>query len=122
MAGMPVTRYEFAANSATAFYVVIYLDHPRAMDPPEIEQVLDVARADIIASLQGQVLEEEPLTLQGHAGRDVQLLIERPDPLSGHLRLFLGPRRLYQILVLTTDQTRNAADIATFLRSFRIIP
>src|SRR5581483_7658469 len=86
----------------------------------EGQKALEGLRDGILKTVKGQLLDERPVTLDGHPGLD--LIAATPE---GHLyqRLLLVGDRLYMVHVRTTkDSPLKPADVRKFLESLRPTP
>lgn len=117
-----VDAYMFLVERRDVAYVVAYSDYPNPMiqaGTPKL--ILDGARDGAVANVQGKLVRESVISLDGHQGRELQ--IESPGgKVTVTARLFLVDRRLYQVMVLMHNDKASSEDVNKFLDSFRIQP
>jgi hypothetical protein len=112
---------------SAADYAIFYADYPQRLeDSRKSKQALDGGRDEGVKNVQGRVLEEKDITLEGHPGR--YLRIEAANGLTIRSKLILVDNRLYNLAAFTYDKGAPAAilkfhaEIASkFLDSFKLL-
>ncbi len=113
----------------TQFFVVTQKDMAYSVNladyPPEviaaedIQQMLDGARDGAVSNVNGELLEEKELVLNGHPGREFKVKVEDED-IVVRARIYLVNERLYVVQALSTERLASSEDIEKFLDSFQL--
>jgi hypothetical protein len=110
----------YTVETGSAAYLAGYADYPADMvagsDP---ETMLDGGRDGAVGNIDGRLLTEKHITLDGHLGRELK--VESKDGkqvLYG--RFYLVEARLYQIMVVTSPDGLEETVIFAFLDSFTL--
>jgi TonB family protein len=112
---------------ALADYQVMYMsfEESLAMDAELVKQMLDDGRDGGVRNVNGQLLEEKEIKLDGHAGRALKVRLANGDIIRS--RLYVAGHRLYAVNILTPEAgasdsvARFHEEVATkFLDSFKI--
>lgn len=107
-------------------YAVGYAD----LDPQTMEAAVNGdaqafwqgLRSGVLQNGQSQLLREQPISLNGYEGREIEY--KDANGLIGKVRIYLVDQRIYQIMTLTAQETPlRATSIAaeTFLDSFQLL-
>jgi hypothetical protein len=117
----PVDMFSFRVTQEDSGYDVNYNDYPDAVvEASDAGSMLDGARDGIVSSLQGKLLTEFIISLDGYPGRDIR--VEGPDgEHTVRTRLYLVDNRLYQLTVVTPKEDSFSKDVAKFLDSFELL-
>ena len=103
-------------------YIVSYADYPESLvRNNNTDVMLDGARDGAVANVDGKLLAERRITLQGYPGRE--LLVEAQSKgVQGlvRARVYLVGRRLYQMLVAGSEAQFSESDAEIFLNSFQL--
>jgi hypothetical protein len=115
-----IDAHMFLVEHRDVAYIVAYSDYPNPMIQERTPKlILDGARDGAVANLQGKLVGESIISLDGHQGRELQ--IESPDgKVTVTARIFLVDRRLYQVMVLTPQGKDSSEDVRKFFDSFRL--
>ena len=117
----PISIYTYTAETEQSAYVVAFSDYPSQMvEQSEPEMLLDSSRDGAISNLGGTLVSEEDIDLEGYPGRSLIISTETEtnEPAIINSRIYLVDNRLYQILVVSPEDT-DLEDISnTFLDSF----
>ncbi len=103
-------------------HLVTYTDFPvefiRTADP---NKLLDNGRDEVVRRVQGRLLSESQVSLNGAPGRELKL--KAPGELIIHSRIYLVEQRLYQLIVVTPESkaTNLSGSIRGFFQSFRLL-
>ncbi|HXY38914.1 MAG TPA: hypothetical protein VEQ10_04545 [Vicinamibacteria bacterium] len=79
-------------------------------------RTLSAARSGAIGKSGGRLTSERPVLIAHYEG--LELRLERPDRTVVRIRLCVTPRRIYQLLVVTTEERKRLAQIQRFFESF----
>jgi hypothetical protein len=104
-------------------YVVNFTDITgTASEPPEkIDQRLDGARQGAAGNVQGKVVKEDKITLEGkYPGRDIQIELPNDKGLI-RVRMYFVNGRLYQVMAVGTKSWTGSGDVQKFLDSFALL-
>jgi hypothetical protein len=125
---LEVHSYKYTGSAS---YFLSYTDYPDSIDKPELSTLaLDHARDGSLRQVNGRLISEANISIQGHPGR--LIVVESPNggPSGSLIRnnVYLVGRRLYsmQVAILqsgdTSVQTSHSLDSATlkFLNSFEL--
>jgi hypothetical protein len=119
-----VEQKMFSVTQGVAFYAASFADYPQtAMKEAVPATVLDGARDGAVKNVQGKLVKEDQITLDGHPGRAIHIqATAQGTSVRLDARIFLVNNRLYQMIVvrpgggLGSDQ-----DVAKFLDSLKLI-
>ncbi len=100
-------------------YLVAYSDFPVNLSPNNYNQILDWAGKGILGVVQGKLISQRSLKLQGFPGKELTYLAT--NGIFQH-RMYLVNRRLYQVVVATSKEQQKylAKSNVGFLNSFRL--
>lgn len=101
-------------------YGVGYNDYPPELiiDP---QLGLDGSRDGIIASVDGELLSEQPISIDDHPGRELTIeATENSRTIIVQARIYLVENTLYQILTVAPEEHSSSPDIAKFMDSFKL--
>lgn len=104
-------------------YIVAYADLPNSIaQRANAQKVLDGSREGALRVAQGKLLNQRNISLSGYPGREIEFV--NPKGLITKNRVYLVNGRLYQIVVVTKQETQKylSGSIAGFLNSFSLIP
>lgn len=116
--------YTFSSSNKTGSFMLSYADYPNAASSPAHEQeVLDAVRDGVLKGIEGVLVSESKLTLNGYPGREMKAtrMVEGSEMIFSW-RLFLVGNRLYQLAVGTTKADSESPDIKKFFTSFELVP
>lgn len=119
-AGGPVTLHTHTATGPDAAYVVAWADYPPEALDKDLERMFDRTRDGLVVNLQGKVVADEKLEIQGRPGRALTLRVAGTDTIL-KARLVMVDRRLYQVAVVDSEGRVDASDTARFFDSFEIL-
>lgn len=102
--------------STTAAYACNWWEDPYFKDRTA-DQILDAARDQGLAGVQGQLLHETRLMIQGHPARDIQGVARGAAAYDN--RLVLVGNRLYSLLVIDTSGRGDLQNTERFFNSLR---
>lgn len=119
----PIEIHTFTGENRNAAYVVAYSDYPAEMvsqvDPT---MLLDGSRDGAVQNVNGTLVSEETLDLNGNPGRSlvIDATTDTGEDATVNARLYLVENRLYQVLVVVPKGKEEGVDIAGFLNSFSL--
>ncbi|MBE7385347.1 MAG: hypothetical protein F6J95_028600 [Leptolyngbya sp. SIO1E4] len=119
----PIDIYTFTAEEENSAYVVAYSDYPaEVVEQSDPESLLDSSRDGALGNLNGTLLSEDPIDIDGNPGRSlvIDAITETGEAATINSRIYLVNNRLYQILVVMPKGQEATADAATFLESFTL--
>ena len=101
-------------------YLVSYNDYPAAMArEADADKVLDGARDGVVANVQGRLLNEVKVWLADYPGRELRIRIPEGRQ-AMRTRLYFVGNRLYQVGVLSAEDSAAADEVSKFLNSFKL--
>jgi hypothetical protein len=113
-AGGRITTVLYLVDLKHSAYIVGY-----SPIPPGAHVELDAVRDEVVARHTGRLVTEQPISIEGHAGREFVLEISNPKG-GGVMRVFRVGDRLYQLLAFGSQVTASSADARKFLESFQL--
>jgi len=101
---------------------VSYNEYSDAVLKADPKVVLDGGRDGAMSNLNGKLISETDISLNGHPGREFTVTAGKGDSkLFYHTRVFLVKKKLYQLQVVRVGQTPlDAADVVRFFASFKL--
>ncbi|MEO0987458.1 MAG: hypothetical protein AAFY20_18195 [Cyanobacteria bacterium J06639_14] len=119
----PINIHTFTAEAQNSAYVVAYSDYPtEIVEQSDPQMLLDSSRDGALGNLNGTIVSEEAIALDGNPGRS--LVIDTVDPTGDEAtiksRIYLVNNRLYQILVVSPKDQAQEAKFDAFLESFTL--
>jgi hypothetical protein len=115
--------HTFFVQVRDSAYMVGYSDYPKFLvDSAVVDEMLDGARDGAVANVDGRLVWERRIRLQGYPGRELWIEAD-VDGESGlaHARLYLVGTRLYQILVAGPTHEYSQSNAEKFLNSFLVV-
>jgi len=117
-----ITFHELSADAirGRVSYSIIYNDYPDIVLKTPAEELLDGGRDGAVRDLDGKLLSEIGLVLDGHPGREYTIETQQ----NGHrflihTRVFLVDSRMYQLQVSRVDDTPlDFSEVIRFFGSF----
>lgn len=119
-----VEHHRFRGMQGETVYSVNYVDyHPKAAQQSDPEKVLDYNRDAMVGSVNGKLVFETKLTLEGNPGRELLIDIKGRSGAEGtaKIRLFMVKNRFYQVMVVARKGAISAQAMDDFLKSFRLL-
>ncbi len=83
------------------------------------QDMLDGARDGAVANVNGKLVKETKITLDGNPGRELK--VEAPGDMLVFARVYLVKNRLIQALVVMPKKTLKEKDVTRFLTSLALI-
>jgi hypothetical protein len=105
-----------------ASYVLSYMDFAGNLDLTDkdtIKRALDVARERAAVSLKGELVTEKNITLGKYPGRAFDLSV--PGVGVYRSRVYLTPKRVYQVIVVGPKELVEGATATRFLGSLKVL-
>ncbi len=115
-----ITLTMYTASTSDGAYFVGYADYPAdAVASSDPQNMLDGARDGALKNVNGTLISEEKITLDGNPGRSLQFKSSDGKNVAyGHI--YLIDNRLYQILVVSAPGKLTQDQIDAFLNSFSL--
>ncbi len=113
----------FGQQGATG-YMVGYVDYPQEVvqqgDPAKI---LDGSRDGAVSNVNGKLVIETKVTLDGHPGRELVIDAKARNGEDGTVRarVFLVNNRLYQVMIVAPKGRVSSSAMNDFLQSFKLL-
>ncbi len=104
-------------------FVAGYSDFPAAvLKQTSTDKMLDGARDGAARNVNGTVVSDTKITLDGSPGREIVIHGKAPSgqEATAKVRYYLVKNRLYQIMVVTPKGNGGAAGTDDFLQSFKL--
>jgi len=115
----PITACSFSAKAKHHQFMVAFSDYPEnAIKSSTPELMLNGARNGSVRNIQGTLLSETFVTINGYPGRDLR--IEGPQKTIIVTRLILANQRLYQVMILCRPDHSFDKIIDKVIQSFSI--
>jgi hypothetical protein len=117
-----LTMYAYSSSNNVAYFMVSFGDYPKdPTDAAQKETVLDGVRSGVVKGLEGTLLSETKITIDGHPGRafKAKRIVEGSEMVF-NWKIYLVGRRLYQMAVATTTPNAESPDVGRFLASFKL--
>lgn len=115
--GTTVTHQIVASPLNTTSYSCVYFEDPRLTSQPP-EAVLDSARDGGISKVQGNLVSEKRLEIDGYPARDVEARVRGNSLLE--MRLIAAQSRLFVLMVVDTSrQTPDSKNVQRFFDSLK---
>jgi hypothetical protein len=115
----PIEFVSYNAKAKHQEFSIAYSDYPdsfvTATDP---QILLDGSRDGALANIQGRLLSETIIDMNGHPGRELR--IEGPQKLILKSRLYLVGNRLYQVMAVSKPDHSFDKKIEEVFLSFKI--
>jgi hypothetical protein len=116
--GTVVTHQIAAAPAKTTSYNITYFEDPRLANE-SAEEVLNSAREGSIAKVQGNLVSEQRLEVEGHPARDLEIHARGNSTLS--VRMIAVRGRLFMLMVVDTGRERaDSKNDRKFFDSFKL--
>jgi hypothetical protein len=119
-----IEAHFFEGNLGDIAYVVVYSDYPEEMvQKSDPEKILDGGRSGAVGSINGKLVTETKITLEGNPGRE--LVVEARDDSGAEwtskARLFLVKNRMYVLDVTVKKGKFEVSVLDKFLQSFKLL-
>lgn len=113
----------FATESRNGVFAVSVADMPIPANEPaeKIDERLDGAQAGVIKNVNGTLKDSKKVKLADkYAGRDFTATISKPMEGLIRARVYLVGKRLYQVMVMGTEDFVKSKDADQFFESFAL--
>jgi len=113
----------FSVSVDDSVFMAAYNDYPEfIVSSSDAGKMLDGARDGAVSNVNGKLLSERQIRLQGHPGRElwIEADVEGQEGLA-RARIYLVGRRLYQVLVAGPENQFPESDAERCLDSFLIV-
>jgi hypothetical protein len=116
--GTVLTHQISAAPAKTTSYEITYFEDPRLANE-SAEEELNSARDGSISRMQGNLLGEQRLEVQGHPARDLEVHARGNSTVS--MRIIAVRGRLFMLMVVdTARQNADSKNVRKFVDSFKL--
>jgi hypothetical protein len=115
-----ITTYRYQIDSNNTSFAVAYTDYPAdliSLSNPE--ELLNEAREGALSNIQGKLLEEQQVKVNGFPGRHLRIE-SSGSKMMLEARIFLVDSRLYQVLAAYRTGSVEDREITKFLNSFKL--
>jgi flagellar basal body-associated protein FliL len=113
--------YQLTTNSGAMLYQVGYNDYPEGLIQAGAEgQLLDAAMQGGVKAVNGKVVSEKNLTLNGFPGKEAKVSVTSPTTGEFIIRIFLVENRMYQLMSGGTSGKIDQTGMDRFLKSFKL--
>jgi hypothetical protein len=109
--------HTFTATDKGGAFVVAYTDFNDSTATIEPAEILDGARNGVRESLNGTIVSEKEIKLNGHPGRDI---VMTTDELQARTNIYLVGTRMYQVIAVSPKSAKAPKSFAKFFASFRL--
>jgi hypothetical protein len=117
-----IDEHAFTVIHGNITYLVSYSDYPRNVLTSDPQAVLDAFRNSAITSVEGKLLSERPISIDGYLGRELEIKIaDDPDTAMVRLRIYLVGNRLYYVYTLAPEERASSPNVGKFLDSFKLV-
>jgi hypothetical protein len=114
-----VLLFEVAVPPGDSKFVVGYSEFPEASIKPGTEDKrLDNAQGGAVASVKGKLVRQKILLLDTYPGRELLIKIDGKSMVM--MRLYAVKNRLYQLVVVGSEELVTGRDAEKFLMSFKL--
>lgn len=119
----PLDLHIFSVSSEDSVFMAAYNDYPEfVVSSSDVGKMLDGARDGAVSNVDGTLLSENQIRLQGYPGRElwIEADVDGEEGLA-RARIFLVGRRMYQILVAGPKRQFPSQDAERCLNSFLLV-
>jgi hypothetical protein len=119
-----IDMHAFNGHKGNISYVVAYADYPvEIVSQRDPEKVLDGSRDGMVGNINGKLLTEFKISIDGYPGREIVVDTKIGDGQDATIkaRLYLVGNRLYQLIALA-PKGEGLGDMQPFLESFALLP
>jgi serine/threonine protein kinase len=110
----------FTVDTGGIFYGVAYSDYEsNIVSGQTTDQLLNGAKEGVLYNTEGDLLSDNEIWIDSYPGKELR--VQAPDNMLLRQRLYLVENRLYQVIIVTDNETAYAADIDKFVQSFKLI-
>lgn len=119
----PIEIHFFMADDGNSAFMVGYSDYPaEIVDINDPNDMLDGAAEGATANINGTLVSQNNITLDGYPGRELALEGTFDNfNASAKARIYLVGNRLYQVLVISSEGNITTEDMDAFLQSFKLL-
>jgi hypothetical protein len=120
---IPFTTCMAELDGGSVAFGIAYNDYPEAVRQADAEKVLDSGRDAARTNLNGKIVSEARMTIEGYPAREFTIEGDvQGEKLFYHARIVLVDTRLYQIQIVRVGATPvDIADAVRFFASFKPI-
>ena len=113
--------YSFSSSGKAGEFMLSYADYPSEAAGAEKEAVLNGVIDGVLKGLQGELISQDKITLNGNPGREMRArrTLEGTEMIFSWKVVLVG-RRLYQMGVGTTKSESESPEIQKFFTSLQL--
>lgn len=112
----------FMVEQKDMAYSLNYADYPAdIVAASDAGMMLNGARMGAVSNVNGELLDEKEITLDGYPGREIRIEIDEDDIIV-RARFYLVENRLYVVQALSKKSKASSEEIDEFLDSFELRP
>jgi hypothetical protein len=117
-----IDEHSFIVIHGSITYIASYSDYPQNVLTSDPQAVLDAFRNSAVTSVDGKLLSERSISINGYLGRELKIKIaDDSDTAIVRLRIYLVGNRLYYIYTLALEERASSSSIDKFLNSFKLL-
>lgn len=117
-----IDEYAFTVIHGNITYIARYSDYPRNVLTNDPQAILDAFRNSAVASVEGKLLDERSISIDGYLGRELKIKIaDDADTAIVQIRIYLVGNRLYYIYTLAPEERASSPSVDKFLDSFKLV-
>ncbi len=115
-----VTLYMFIWDKTDIVYMIAYADYPEeVVSYSNPEDMLNAAKEGALENVQGEIISERNIELKGYPGKEI-VISAKVEKAIATVHLYMVKNRLYQVLVITTEDDPQEDNALKFLNSFDV--
>jgi hypothetical protein len=118
-----IDEHSFTVIHGNITYIVSYSDYPQnVLSTGDPQAILDSFSDSAVTSIEGRLLSERSISLNGYLGRELKIKIaDDPDTTIAQIRIYLVGNRLYYIYTLAPEDRASSPSVDRFLNSFKLV-
>lgn len=115
-----VTLYMYIWDKTDIVYMIAFADYPdEVVSYSNPEDMLDAAKEGALENVQGEIISEKNIELKGYPGKEIVISAKVEEAIAT-VHLYMVRNRLYQVLVITTENDPQRDNVSKFLDSFDV--
>ncbi|MBN1811315.1 MAG: hypothetical protein JXA14_05735 [Anaerolineae bacterium] len=118
-----IDERSFTVIHGSITYIVSYSDYPQnVLSAGDPQAILDSFSDSAVTSIEGKLLSERSISLDGYLGRELKIKIaDDSDTAIAQIRIYLVGNRLYYIYTLAPEERASSPSVDKFLNSFKLV-
>jgi hypothetical protein len=115
-------EHTFTVIHGDIAYIAIYGDYPQSLTNVDLYAMLDALRDGAVESVDGRLLSERAISINGYPGREVKVKISSSSETAiMQVRIYIVRNRLYYIYTMAPEERASSPSIKKFLSSFKLL-